>query len=181
MKLDRPTTNIRIARSGDGPEIANVHLNSWREAYCGLLPDEYLAKMPLTFKQRMNYWNGLISQLPEGRQIWVAENEKHGIVGFSTVEKARDEKFEGYGELGAIYLLKHYRNSGNGYALLKNAFAFLRESGLKSAYCWVLKNNPTISFYKRNEGYLTDDLKIDNRGTVELIEVACVWNDLSKF
>lgn len=34
---------IRKANFDDAPEIANVHLNSLREAYRGLLPQEYLA------------------------------------------------------------------------------------------------------------------------------------------
>lgn len=181
MKSNSSEVRIRVAKPGDGAEIANVHLNSWREAYNGLLPDDYLSKMPLTFKRRMNYWNDLINCRPLGRQIWVAESERHGIVGFSTVENPRDEKFNDCGELGAIYLLKEYQRTGNGFALLKAAFSYLRESGRKRAYCWVLKNNPTISFYERTGAEIIDDIKSDNRGAIELFELACVWSDLSNF
>ncbi|MEZ4741946.1 MAG: hypothetical protein R3B45_05785 [Bdellovibrionota bacterium] len=33
---------IRKARIEDAAEIANVHINSWREAYRGLLPESFL-------------------------------------------------------------------------------------------------------------------------------------------
>jgi GNAT superfamily N-acetyltransferase len=172
---------VRMAHEGDGPGIANVHLNSWRETYSGLLPEDYLATMPLTFKNRMKSWNQLIDKQPQGRGIWVAENDRHGIVGFSTVELARDEKFKDLGELGAIYLLKHYQGAGVGFSLLRAAFSFLRTAGFTKAYCWVLKDNPTISFYEKSGGKIADDVKVDKIGQVELVELACIWEDLSRF
>lgn len=181
MSTEKLSVIVRPARVGDGPEIANVHLNSWQETYEGLLPKSYLDTMPLTFKSRTNFWSNLIDEKPQGREIWVAESKKHGIVGFSTVEVARDRKFSGYGELGAIYLLKHYQGSGVGFKLLRAAFSHLKENGLSKAYCWVLKNNPTIFFYEKSGGRVTDDLKIDKRDAVELIELACVWENLSFF
>ncbi|NOT80448.1 MAG: TIM44-like domain-containing protein [Bacteriovoracaceae bacterium] len=47
---------IRQAKEGDCAEIANVHLNSWRKACKGLLPQEFLNQLALTFKRRMNMW-----------------------------------------------------------------------------------------------------------------------------
>jgi GNAT superfamily N-acetyltransferase len=183
MKLSDPSLKaiIRIAKENDGAEIANVHLNSWQESYQGLMPVDFLSRMPLTFKARMNYWNKVIAEKSPECQILVAESSKHGIVGFAIVGKARDEKFSDGAELGAIYLLKHYQNSGNGFALLKEAFSFLKKSGYQRAYCWVLKNNPTIAFYEKTGAVLSGDEKVESNGAVELAEVACVWNDLSLF
>ena len=47
---------IRKASVDDAAEIANVHINSWREAYKGLLPQEFLDERPLNFKNRYELW-----------------------------------------------------------------------------------------------------------------------------
>lgn len=33
---------IRLAQPGDEPSIAKVHIQSWQEAYKGLVPQDYL-------------------------------------------------------------------------------------------------------------------------------------------
>lgn len=43
---------IRKATEEDAAEIANVHINSWREAYKGLLEEDFLNDRPLQFKNR---------------------------------------------------------------------------------------------------------------------------------
>jgi ribosomal protein S18 acetylase RimI-like enzyme len=171
---------VRLVKSGDAAEIANVHLNSWREAYRDLMPDDYLDQLPLSFKRRMNNWSQVINEMPKGQQIWVADSQQDGIIGFSTVGIARDDHYKEYGELRAIYLLKQYKNAGIGHELLKIAFSYLKCMGYSKAYCWVLKDNPTISFYKRTGANLTEDIKIDPRDSLQLTEIACVW-DLHNF
>lgn len=182
MSVDsRPTVSIRPARPDDASGIANVHLNSWREAYRGLLPEDFLESLPLTFQRRLNWWRKSIEAPENGLRIWIAENEKHGIVGFAAVEAARDSLFEGSDELAAIYLLKHYHRTRTGFSLLREGLRGLREAGYQRAYCWVLKGNPTLSFYQRTGARVTGDTKIDKMGTLQLHELACVWDDLSHF
>lgn len=101
MSKTNQAAEVRLAKIGDSPGIANVHLNSWQEAYSGLLPAEFLQDMPLTFHRRMKFWNELIGSPPQGERCWVAESPKHGIVGFAAVCPARDKQYEGYGEVGS--------------------------------------------------------------------------------
>jgi len=108
---------IRAAKIEDAPEIANVHVNSWRETYYGLMPDSIIENLPLSFKRRMNWWSECISAPKNNRNVWVAEIQKHGIIGFSSIEAARDKIFKGIGELTCIYLLKAYHQEGIGYLL----------------------------------------------------------------
>ena len=46
---------IRKATFEDSAEIANVHINSWREAYINLIDQEFLDERPLYFKTVTNY------------------------------------------------------------------------------------------------------------------------------
>jgi hypothetical protein len=43
MIPDTPAGLIRPARPADAPALAAVHVATWRDAYAGLLPDEFLA------------------------------------------------------------------------------------------------------------------------------------------
>jgi hypothetical protein len=44
---DTPAGLIRPARPADAPALAAVHVATWRDAYAGLLPDEFLASLDL--------------------------------------------------------------------------------------------------------------------------------------
>jgi L-amino acid N-acyltransferase YncA len=170
---------VRKAVSGDESEIANVHLNSWREAYRGLLPQQYLDQLPLSFRRRMKWWKKVIHDLSD-HFLYVAEVES-GIVGFAFFGPARDEERAGSIEVGAIYLLEAFKSKGVGYALLQSGFRSATTAGYKTAYCWVLESNPTIKFYERSGATFANKTKDDEIGGKKVQELAYQWNDLEKF
>lgn len=47
---------IRMARPSDAKAIAQVHVSSWQEAYCDLMPTEYLNSLEATLAQRESFW-----------------------------------------------------------------------------------------------------------------------------
>jgi ribosomal protein S18 acetylase RimI-like enzyme len=114
---------IRKASEDDAAEIANVHLNSWREAYRNLLPQEFLDQLPLTFKRRMISWKQTANL--NDRALFVAEG-KSGIVGFSVFAPPRETDMKEHGELGAIYLLEKFKGKGIGAALLRRNVTVLQ-------------------------------------------------------
>ena len=172
---------IRRAVKGDSPGIANVHLNSWRETYSSLLPVSFIDRLPLSFQQRMNSWDKVLDGDFESRSIWVAEADTFGIVGFAVVDKARDDQFKDYGEIGAIYLLKAFHGTKTGFELLKAGMLSLIELGYHRAYCWVLEGNPTIRFYERSGARKTATQQTDEIGGERVQELAFIWDDISKF
>lgn len=168
---------IRPARPSDSGEVANVHISSWREAYTGILPDNVIDNLPLQFRRRQRWWKDCALKYEETRPVVVAESSDHGIVGFASVEAARNPQFQGYGELTSIYLLSSYKGQGIGRALLDQAFLNLKQMGFDKAYCWVLQDNPTLDFYLKSGGKLpgiTTTLVIGHK--VE--EVAVVWEEI---
>jgi len=173
-----PSVMIRAARSDDAPEIANVHVNAWREAYKGLLPDGFLDGLPLSYKRRLAMWQEMIGS-PEGHGIFVAESEKHGVIGFASVGPPRDDEFKTSGELTTLYLLKAYQKRGLGAALMKAGFAALQRDGYASAYCWVLGGNDTIDFYKHNGArLLPESEKVEEIGGAKAPHLVCFWDSL---
>ncbi len=171
---------IREGRVGDAPEIANVHLNSWREAYRDILPKNFLDQLPLSFKRRMTWWNQVTAD-PAAHDLFVAE-AKSGIVGFSLFGSARDPEMQRYRELGAIYLFEAFKEKGIGFALLKLGMRKALDRGFTKSYCWVLENNPTIRFYERSGAVLrAGHQKQDEIGGKVFNEFLYEWNDLEGF
>jgi ribosomal protein S18 acetylase RimI-like enzyme len=168
---------IRLARPGDVSEIANVHVSCWREAYRGLLPAEYLAK--LNFRKKIDAWQSVILNTTKFN-VYVAE-DRVGVIGFSTFEAARDLNWEGYGEVSSIYLLSRFKGRGIGKALLKAGMNDLSRRGFNKAYCWVLENNPTIKFYEHFGAEFSGSAKDDEIGGQKIKELAYVWNTLDNF
>jgi ribosomal protein S18 acetylase RimI-like enzyme len=168
---------IRPARPGDVFEIANVHVNSWRETYRGLLPETYLSK--LNFRKKIDAWQNVITQ-KEKFSVFVAE-DRVGVIGFATFEAARDESWEGLGEVSSIYLLQRFKRRGIGKALLGAGMRDLIKRNFEQAYCWVLDGNPTISFYERSGATFTGIYKDDEIDGCKIKELAYVWNTLDSF
>jgi ribosomal protein S18 acetylase RimI-like enzyme len=168
---------IRLARPGDVSEIANVHVTCWREAYRGLLPAEYLAK--LNFRKKIDAWQSVILNTQKFH-VYVAE-DRMGVIGFATYEAARDSHWEGFGEVSSIYLLQRFKGRGVGKHLLKIGMQDLMRRGFTKAYCWVLEGNPTIQFYEHTGAEFSGDSKDDEIGGQKVKELAYVWNTLDNF
>jgi L-amino acid N-acyltransferase YncA len=168
---------IRLARPGDVTEIANVHVNSWRESYRDLLPADYLAK--LNFRKMIDSWQRVILDRDKFT-VFVAE-DRVGVIGFATFEAARDVDWVGHGEVSSIYLLSRFKGRGVGLSLLQAGMKDLLRRNFNQAYCWVLEGNPTIRFYELSGATFSGVVKDDEIAGQKIKELAYVWNDLNPF
>jgi GNAT superfamily N-acetyltransferase len=114
---------------------------------------------PLFFKNRYEIWKQMTAD--DSQIIFVAECPENGVVGFVNGSSARDEGYEDFAEVWAIYLLQHYHGKKVGLRLLKADFDVCAEKGFSKGYLWVLKNNPTIRFYEKSGGRRGDGVKKD--------------------
>lgn len=169
---------IRKAVLTDAAEIANVQINSWRETYHGLLPQDYLNELPLSFKERMELWSRISTE--SAKALFVAEGPD-GIVGFVGCLHSKESTLKEYGELGAIYLLKKYQGQGIGFGLFKVAMQKLLEWNYQKAYCWMIKGNPTEKFYLCTGAVFNGVEKKDEISGITTIDKMLVWDSLDKF
>jgi GNAT superfamily N-acetyltransferase len=167
---------IRVAKAGDEAGIARVHIQSWQEAYKGLIPQSYLDNLSEEFQECTEMWKR--SLVKPDRWTWVAEGP-NGIVGFVLFGSPRDPNREGFIELGAIYLLASEKGKGIGFSLLSAGFNKMKDLGFKKAYCWVLENNPTIKFYERTGAKFSSQIKQDEIGGKIFNEFVYDWDSLS--
>ena len=164
---------IRSATITDAPAIARVHVSSWRSAYRGMLPDDFLASL-----SEINYAERWKRVIAEGTsKVYVVEDEA-AVVGFASGgrERAGEPGYEG--ELYAIYVLDAAQRRGFGRELVRATVGGLREMSLADMIIWVLRDNqPARAFYERLGGVYVRAQPI-TIGAVTLEEVAYGWRRL---
>ena len=160
---------IRHAERSDAKGIARVHVDSWKETYAGILPQEGLDD--LGYRGRENIWKGL------DPAFTFVDEEDGEIVGFVSVgrERSNDPTFSG--ELYAIYLLRSHQGRGIGQALFLAGARALRDAGHPALLLWVLSGNPARAFYERLGGVFLRSQPIQFFGA-ELTEDALGWTDI---
>ncbi len=151
---------IRKARPADAVAIAAVHVAAWRNTYPGILPDTFLAKLSVSrqavyYDQAIRGGTGVLVAIASG--VDVAPGGAARIIGFTTAGRARRGEISGQvlgeGEVETLYVLDDWRERGVG-----NAVYYAPPLGIwprrvaKSAYLWVLRDNPSRWFYERLGG-----------------------------
>jgi len=169
---------VRPAIHTDAPGIARVHVDTWRAAYRGIVPDDYLDS--LYYDRRAAFWEREISAPFTPTFVYVAEDEDTGrIVGFVGGGPPQSDQ-PGYdGELYAIYVLQEAQGKGIGRKLVQACAQTLKERGITSMLLWVLKDNsPSRAFYESLGGQLLKEQQFELGGAT-LTEVGYGWPDLT--
>ena len=175
---------IRKARPADSVAIAAVHVAAWRNTYPGILPDSYLTKLSVS-RQAVHYDQAIragicvLVAIASGNDV--AAGGAARIVGFTTAGKARRGEIGGRalgeGEIETLYVLDDWRDRGVGRCLLRSAAAHLAETGCRSAFLWVLRDNPSRWFYERLGGRFVAEATIQVAGQ-SVVQTAFVWDPI---
>jgi GNAT superfamily N-acetyltransferase len=166
---------IRRARAGDAPGIAVVHVATWRSAYAGLLPDMFLEQLSVT---RLTAQYDRAARL--GLGLYVAINAsgrvEPSVVGFTSARRSRSDRL-GEGEVETLYVMDDWQNQGIGGELLRASGKYLAGLGCRSAYAWVLRDNPAGFFYQRLGGKRVA-FSTTNVGGEDIPQVAYAWDPI---
>jgi ribosomal protein S18 acetylase RimI-like enzyme len=192
---------VRRARPSDAIAIAAVHVAAWRSAYPGILPDTYLAN--LSVSRQAAYYDAAIHgatgvfvatasgpDLPPGPTPGSGPAAVEGsgsgprIIGFGTAGRARPSgeiggRRLGEGEIETLYVLDDWRECGIGRRLMHAAAAHLAESGCRSVFLWVLRDNPSRWFYQRLGGKPAAEAAIQFAGR-QVVQTAFVWDPIER-
>ncbi|WP_010497476.1 GNAT family N-acetyltransferase [Paenibacillus elgii] len=166
--------NIRLASVRDIEGIARVHVESWKSTYCGIVSESFLSN--LTVEKRMKHWKAIFDNLTEDGVIYVVE-DSGSIVGFVHGGKSREPDFEYDAELYAIYLLKEVQRNGYGKLLFERFIEALKQRNYRSFMLWVLEDNPSMGFYKKQGGQYLGKKEIQI-GEDKLTEIALGWKGI---
>jgi ribosomal protein S18 acetylase RimI-like enzyme len=171
---------IRIASLADTPDLASMHIASWRETYVGMLPAGMLSSLSVDARTAM--WAQIMREpaTSSSTVVYLAELDRK-IVGFGSCGLQRTEmlKDRGYdGEIGAIYVLKAFQRHAIGTRLLFALASDLSRRGFGAASLWVLRDNaPARRFYERYGAQVIAERE-DVRKDGVLVEVAYGWTHL---
>ena len=158
----------------DTPVTAQIHVESWRSTYRGLMPDAVLDD--LSVEKRAEFWGQVIGHTPK-QFVFVETADRGNIIGFvnGRPEQEADPRYTA--ELYTLYLLREQQGSGYGGALPQAAVDEFTERGHRAMLLWVLATNPAHGFYEKLGGVYLKSKPIAI-GDPTLEEVAYGWGDL---
>ncbi len=161
---------VRPATAQHAAGMAAVRVGVWRTAYAGILPDTYLAGLSVQ-RQAAYYQAGIL----RGHPALVAEVAGR-VIGFATMSRrAADELAQG--EIETLYVSDDWRDQGAGRLLMQRAGQVLAEAGARSAFLWVLRDNPSRWFYQRLRGRRVAEGHTIVAG-VSIPKTAYVWDPI---
>lgn len=144
---------IKQATIQDAKTISHIHASSWKGAYRGIIPQQYLDVL------QDDFWvNAFQSWIKAKTVTALLIYDKELAVGCIAYGKSRDEKLSQWGEIVSIYLVPEYFGKGYGCKLLKAALGDMKIAGYNDIYLWVLENNEAAKkFYERNGFVFNND------------------------
>jgi GNAT superfamily N-acetyltransferase len=175
---DPPIIDIRRAEVGDARAIAEVHIESYRSTYRGILPDALLDG--LSVESRASAWRERLAAVAPGSLTLVACDADERVVGFLSGGAERTGKLAKDSEIYAIYLLHQAQRRGLGTQLVQRFVGEMTDRGLASMAVWVLARNPSRRFYEAMGGQIIAEQTIE-RGGESFTQLAYGWHDLTRF
>jgi GNAT superfamily N-acetyltransferase len=175
---------IRDAKLDDVPDIARVHVETWRTSYSGIVPQTVLDG--LSVDQRQMMWEALLTRHGSTRPTLVAEETpatvssagSSGVIGFGLVGPADGRVPDIAGEILLLYILERFQRRDVGRRLFAALIERLRMLGHNSAVTWVFEGSAACPFFEAMGGVAVARTAIDYAGK-PVGERAYVWPDLA--
>ncbi len=143
---------IRKAAEDDASRIADIQIFGWRNAYRGIVNDEFLFRKLNIAKKT----EAIQKTLNENREEWFVFEEDNIIKGMMIFGNARDQdKLESF-ELWCLYVDPLMMRNGIGSKMISYCENEAKKRKKNEMVVWVFERNKIgISFYEKN-GYLLD-------------------------
>jgi RimJ/RimL family protein N-acetyltransferase len=143
---------IREAAVADIDAIAATHVEAWRAAYPGLVPQPFLDAIRVD--QRRDLWK---QHFLEPKMHALVVEDELGIAGFASYGPAQQpDEGSGTAEIQGIYLLPRVIGMGVGRDLLARATRGLTEDGYERGVLWVLEANTRARRFYEAAGWRPD-------------------------
>ncbi|QEE15281.1 N-acetyltransferase family protein [Promethearchaeum syntrophicum] len=146
--------SIRKAVVSDASAIASININTWKVAYKGIIPQDYLDSRSIVDK--IPAWSQRIRNLGKNKkEMFVAEissQYRTDIVGFSMGGRSSYDDYDIDGDLNAIYILPKYWKQGIGTLLFNAIVKSFLDMNYKTMVIWALKDNSACNFYLKMGG-----------------------------
>jgi len=140
---------VRPMGSDDVDDVAAFVNDCWRDAYAGLLDDDFLAN--LTTDDRVAR---ILRHEEGGARTWLVRDHD-GLAGVVMAGPSHEEFFESDGELTMIYVRRSWLGTGLGHELFAGACRWLVDAGFEGIVLEVFMGNERAARFYRNHGLRT--------------------------
>jgi len=144
---------IKRAEAFDAHAISNIHALSWKSAYKGIVPQQYLDEL------KNDFWANAFEDWISNDKITVQIMYDNDLpIGCIAYGKSRDATLPDWGEIVSIYFLPDFMGKGYGKDLINLALSDMKKQGVRDIYIWVLDDNqPARRFYEKSGFHCNND------------------------
>lgn len=153
---------IRAAVAADAPDLARLHVESWRESYRGVMSDERLDD-PGFIERRERFWAAALTDERYSSNTVVTATLDGAIVGVAMCGPPSDDHATWAKQL-YTYAAVHGRGAGS--ALLNAVVDPQDTVGL-----WVADLNPRAQAFYRKQGFVPDGTTKVEDGVREVLMI----------
>ena len=146
--------NLRRATPDDAPLLAQIHVDAWRVAYRGVVPDTFLARF--TYEKREAAFRQAIAAGTE--ETYLVDDDDGRTVGILTIGASRDTDLDPTvtGELWGIYLRPDVWRRGLGTKLVRTTERMLGAHDYRGIVLWTLADNANARRFYAAMGFQPD-------------------------
>jgi GNAT superfamily N-acetyltransferase len=168
---------IRNATELYAEAIGNLHAASWRDAYRGILSDEYLDRK--SYADRLAFWRRRFRE-ESGGKLFVRVAEEEGmLLGFVCVVLDADTRWGAL--LDNLHIRPDARGRGLGRRLMAEAAAWVHGQRPGSPmHLWVFEQNrQAVGFYESLGGEMVERVLKPAVDGSNVVSLRYLWRDLS--
>jgi GNAT superfamily N-acetyltransferase len=150
-----PVSGVRLARTSDVDDIADVNVRAWRHRFAGLLPDAALAGLDPA-DLAMTWASGILNPPLPSQRVLVAIHDDV-VAGYAAWGPCQDpDADDATGELLALEVDPEQVGRGHGSRLMAAAVDLARSTGQTSAACWTLLADEPRRAFLQSAGWGPD-------------------------
>jgi GNAT superfamily N-acetyltransferase len=165
---------IRPATQDDAPGLARIQVDSYRTAYAGILPADYLAQF--SYEEQEQDWRTLLATEPE--TVLLVAEEDASLAGYALGARLENQSYDC--ELVALHVRRDQQGQGIGRSLIGAIAWQYAAQGCRSLVLWTLEaNRPARELYERLGGQLVDRQQFELDEKTAFMEIAYVWSPMS--
>ena len=167
--------SLRHAAISDATALGTIQVTSWRSAFRGIAPDDYLDHQ-VSPESQAEDWKEILA---DGEQIVIVAEIKNEVVGYAWAHREDNPAIEWDAELISMHILPEFKRRGIGRGLVSAIAAELRNRDCSSFHLSVLEeNHPARAFYESIGGTLVGRQKTQLGGK-DVTDVFYAWRNLS--
>lgn len=148
------TTSLIAATSRDIKSIAELHAASWRIAYRGMLPDDYLDQHVVA--DRIAVWTARFDSVPPDRRLVLKAVSDQALLGFVCVLLDAEPRWGA--RLDNLHVSPELKGTGIGHVLFNAARDWIAHVSPGTAmHLWCVERNlGARHFYDRQGGKVVE-------------------------